>query len=254
MRAFAGIVLISLLAGCSSGSTTNLANRTVSALEVQEIVKANQERMHSLRGEGRISVENPALAQTASFELVLRKPDSILVNIEGPFGLKVGSALLTRQEFLFYNSLQNQLVSGSTNAVNLRRILRVNLAFDDVFNLFTGGIFLSDDLHAADETRVEDDQFVLLYRLEDGSRQYWIDPVSLMIRKIQSLDATGKLTLEQSFSDFQTVDSVTVPLRIRVLQPKERQRVALSYFDIAVNANPLQFPFSFPDNAQRVRW
>ncbi|MGB2867912.1 MAG: DUF4292 domain-containing protein [Bacteroidota bacterium] len=254
MRASAGMVLLLLLAGCASTGTTNLANRTVSAQEVQEIVRANQDRMHSLKGEGRISVENPSIAQSASFALVLRKPDSILLNIEGPFGLKVGAALLTRQEFLFYNSLQNQLVSGSTNAANLSRILRINIAFDDVFNLFTGGIFLPDDMRAPDETRVEDDQFVLLYRLTSGTRQYWIDPVSLMIRKIQSLDASGKLTLEQTFSDFQTVDGVTVPFRIRVLQPRERQRVALSYSDIAVNANPLQFPFSYPDNAQRVRW
>lgn len=254
MRPYAGAVLLLFLCGCASHSTINLGSRTVSSDEVQEIVRVNQGRMHSLKGEGRITVENPNLAQSGSFALLLRKPDSILVNIQGPFGFKVGSALLTRQGFLFYNSLQNQLISGSTSSANLNRILRVNIGFDDVLNLFTGGIFLADDLHDPDESRIEEEQFVLSYKVPEGRRKYWIDPTSLMIRKIQYLDAQGKLTLEQSFSNFQTVEGVTIPFQIKVIQPRERQLVALSYSDVSVNTEPMQFTFSYPSNAERVRW
>jgi hypothetical protein len=210
--------------------------------------------MRSLKGEGTISVETPSLAQSGSFALTLRKPDSVLLNLRGPFGIRLGIALLTRQGFLFYNSIKNQLISGSTNNKNLSRIFRVNLSFDDILNLFTGGIFFADDLHTPDETRVEEEQFVLFYRSGEGGRQYWIDPPSLLIRKIQFLDRDGKLTFEQSFSNFQTFDGVVLPSTIRVVQPKERQMVALVYSELSVNTDPIQFTLNIPSNAERIRW
>src|SRR3989304_4021289 len=125
-----------------------------------------------MHGEGRLNVETPDFAQSASFTLTLRKPDSILVKINGPFGMDVGSALLTRSDFLFYNSLQNQLISGTMNTANLGRLLRLNLTFDEIISLFTGGTFLQDDRDEPDRFDVEDDQFVMTYAYGSGTRKY----------------------------------------------------------------------------------
>jgi outer membrane lipoprotein-sorting protein len=194
------------------------------------------------------------MGQSGSFTLLLKRPDSLLLRLTGPFGLKLGTAFVTRREFQFYNSLKNQLISGPTNPENLSRILRVRMTFDDLTSLMTGGIFFPDDRRPPDETAVQEEQIVLMYHDTSGSRQYWIDPESLLIARIDHLDGGGKLTLEQQFSDFQTFQGTAVPRRIRLTQPRERRMVALNYSDLLLNTGPLEFTFSYPSTAEHIRW
>jgi len=246
----AAILLVLVLYGCAATSVRH-ADRSATPALLQEEVRQNHERVQALTGNGRIAIETPEMAQSASFELTLRKPDSLLVKIEGPFGLDVGSAMVTRTEFSLYNSMRNQRLVGSTNPSNLDRILHVQLDFDDVLNLFTGGIFLSEDRSAPSSFAIEDEEFVLTYERYDGTHRYWIDPESRQIARIQHLDSSGKLTLEQIFSDFRTIGGVTIPQRIRITLVRERRRVSVSYSDLDVNPTHLQFTFDVPSSASR---
>jgi outer membrane lipoprotein-sorting protein len=247
------VVLAFLAQSCASPPST-LRSRTISSDQVHDIVRANQMRMRTATGEGTISVETPTMAQSGSFTLTLRKPDSLLVNLRGPFGIKIGSALLTRQKFWFYSSLENRLYSGETSPTNLLRMLRVNLGFDDLLNLFTGGVFQQTDFGTPNETGVEDEQFTLVYRNDNGTHKYSIDPQTLLITKIQNLDGEGKLLFEQRFVNFQSIDSTEIPFNIRIVQPKERRMISVVYSDMALNKEALEFTFSYPQNAERVRW
>ena len=242
------------LVGCRTTSPMNLSNHPISYSEVQEITRSHHAHIHSMWGEGRVSVETPEIAQSGSFILTLQKPDSILINIQGPFGIKVGSVLVTRSEFLFYNSLKNRLITGSTNIENLNRILHVHLSFDDLLNLFAGGTFLENDFRAPDETYMEDDQVVFVFASSGTSRKYWIEPTTLYIQKVQFLDQSGKLTLEQTFNDFENVNGFAMPYTIRVIQPNTRQEFSLTYSEILVNTETLNFTFTIPSNAERIHW
>ncbi len=247
------VVLAFLAQSCASPPST-FRNRTITSDQVHDIVRTNQIRMRTATGEGTISVETPTMAQSGSFALTLRKPDSLLVTLRGPFGIKIGSALLTRQQFWFYSSLENRLFTGETNPTNLSRVLRVNLSFDDLLNLFTGGVFQQTDFGPPDQAGVEDEQFTFVYRKDNGTHKYSIDPQTLLITKIQNLDDQGKLVFEQRFVNFQTIDSTEIPFNIRIVQPKERRMISVVYSDMAINKEALEFTFSYPQNAERVRW
>ncbi len=240
--------------GCRTTNPLNLNNRSISYLEIQEIARSHHAHIRSIAGEGQISVEMPEIAQSGSFTLTLQKPDSILINLRGPFGIKVGSALVTRTEFLFYNSLENKVISGLPSTENLNRILHIELSFDDLLNLFAGGAFLKSDLRAPDETFIEDNQFVFVFISPEASRRYWIDPITLSIQKVQFLDQKGKLALEQIFGDFEKVDEIAMPFTIRINQPNAQRRITFAYSEISVNAEKLQFTFTIPKNAERIHW
>lgn len=231
-----------------------MGTRTVSPLQVHQTVSANQERMGSAVGDGTITIESPSIAQSGSFTLLLRKPDTLLVKLKGPFGIKLGSALLTSKDFQFYNSLENRLFSGETNARNLAKILRVSLDFADLLNLFTGGVFDEEDSGMPDESGVEDGHFFFVYRVKDGIHKYLIDPQTLLIAKVQHLDAEGRLVFEQRFLNFQTIDGTVIPFNIRIIQPRERRMVSVVYSEVAFNKQDLDFTFTYPRNAERVRW
>ncbi|HWP83389.1 MAG TPA: DUF4292 domain-containing protein [Bacteroidota bacterium] len=253
MRSSGRFLLILLIGGCAA-PTVRYADRSVTAEQVQESVRANYAALSTLLGSGNISVESPEMAQSGSFTLKLKKPDSLLVVLEGPFGIEVGAALVTRKEFLFYNSLSNKLFTGSTNAVNLSKMLRMNIEFDEMLSLFTGGLFFAEDQREPDDFQIEDEQFVLTFRNSTGSRRYWIEPEAMLIGRIQHLDQRGRLVIEQWFSDFQPSGETRVPRRMRVIQHRERRAVSVAYSDISVNTDPVDCTLRVPSNAERVQW
>jgi hypothetical protein len=207
-----------------------------------------------LNGSGTISVETPDMAQSGSFELLLRKPDSVLVTVEGPFGINVGSALITKNGFLFYNSLRNQLVSGDVTTKNLSRIFRVNMTFDDLITLFAGGSFLPGDEGEPESVSEEDNQVLFVYRSEAGMRKYFIDPALQLITRLQQLDQSGRLFLEARFERIKTAGEALLPRYIRITQHRTRQVVGIAFSSLEVNGEPLPLTLDVPSNAERVKW
>lgn len=254
VHAVLSIYALVALGGCASVPNANLANRAITPEMVQRIVRDNRERVHTLKGSGTITVETPDMAQSGSFDLLLHKPDSMLVQVQGPFGLHVGSVLLTRTDFLFYNSLKNQLITGTVNASNLNRIFRINLTFDELLSLFTGGSFFAGDIDASDSLMVEDNQFVLMHRNDAGSRRYWIDPTSLLITKIEHLDLNGELFFEERFENFRALGQTYLPRYVRLTQQLTRRVVAVSFSSFAINTGGVPLSLDVPTNAERVRW
>ncbi|MCX6132861.1 MAG: DUF4292 domain-containing protein [Ignavibacteriales bacterium] len=246
--------IIIVLSGCASIPTANLAGKAISPDVVQRTVKVNRERVQSLNGSGTITVESMEVAGSGSFELMLRKPDSILVKIAGPFGIHVGSALVTRSGFTFYNSLENQLITGSVNAVNLNRIFRVNLTFDELLSLFTGGSFFPGDDNKPDSLVIEENQLVMTYGNPAGTRRYWIDPATLLIAKIQHTDVKGKLVVEERFEKFRDVGGTSLPRQIRITQHQAHRVVAVAFSSLAIDADSSPLVLDIPTNAERVRW
>jgi outer membrane lipoprotein-sorting protein len=248
------VLVVVVMAGCASVPRADLAGKTVNPETVQRIVRGNYEKVRSMTGSGTISVETPELAQSGSFELFLRKPDSVLVRIEGPFGISVGSALITREEFVFYNSLQNQVVTGPVTSANLNRIFRINLTFDELLTIFTGGSFLASDDTTPEAVSVEDNQYVLTYQNSAGTRRYWLDPASLLITRIQHLDSKGKLYFEERYEKFRTYGDASLPRFIRVTQHTTQRMIGVTFSSLAINTGGVPLVVDIPKNAERIRW
>jgi len=248
------LVLLLSATGCTPSRIATIANRHISYQEVQEAVRHQQQYIHSLYGEGKISIETPTIAQSGSFTLYLRKPDSVLVKLQGPFGIKVGFALITRNEFVFYNSFENKIIRGTASEKNIERILHIRLTFDDMLNLLGGGTFFDDDRRTPDEMQIVEEQWTFVYKGHNVQRTYWIDPTTSLIGKIEQCDTNGKLLFEERFSHFQSVDGTDIPFNIRITQPREQQMLSVVYSDVSLNTTDWQFNFSFPPSAEQVRW
>lgn len=250
MRQIILLIIVVGLGACATGSRTD---RSLTPEAVGKAVVANYDRVNSLFGTGILSVETPEIAQSASFEIFLRKPDSVLVRIEGPFGIDLGQALLTKTEFFFYNSMQNRLLTGPSNPGNLGRFFRIQLAFDDLVSMLTGGVFLAGDRGDPDDFGIEDDEYVFTYRHPDGVRRYWVEPESFQIVRIHHLDPRGNLLVEQTFGKFVHVGEAVLPQVVRVTMRPERRRISIAYADLSLNPSSLSFRFDVPPDAERVR-
>ena len=101
------------------------ADRLVKKLE------ANRRKIKTFEGSGILNVVSPKLEAKATFEVYLKKPDSLKFIIYGPFGIDLAQALVTNSEFTFHDIMKN---------IDFQKGLRVNTScgftIDLVFSLF----------------------------------------------------------------------------------------------------------------------
>jgi outer membrane lipoprotein-sorting protein len=221
----------------------------------QEAHAAAEHRLRSIRtltGNGRLSIETPETAQSGSFSIAMRKPDSLYLQIQGPFGIKVGSAIVTRDTMRFYSALENRLYIGSSNANNLRRVFRFEVSFDDLMDLLSGGGFFSSDQRKPDSIFVEEDTDAYVYSVGASERRYLVDDAR-NIRRILFRDDRRRIILDESFGDTQSVDGIAFPFTLRLIRPVERQMLSLRFRSIQLNV-PAEFSFRTPANAEVIRW
>ena len=111
---------------------------------------------------------------------------------------------------------------------------------------------MPEDERAPDETRIEDDQYVMTYVSATEKRIYWIDPASLLIRKIQFTDANNVIHVLQQYDNFEMTNGITIPRDIQIAQPVQHQRITFSYSGVEVNVAPMEFPFNVPQSAEKI--
>ena len=105
----------------------------ISFEEIRARVNESSARLLSLDADGEISIDSPELSNTGSITVSINKPDSIFTKLEGPFGIDVADLLITRENFIYYNVMDNKVIKGMTTPSNLRYIMKVNVC--NVFDM-----------------------------------------------------------------------------------------------------------------------
>jgi hypothetical protein len=248
----AALVVLLGLWGCASAPAARTAVEGMTAERVVEAIRSNSGRLVRMEGSGKLMIDAPEVRESASFSLYLRKPDTVMIRVEGPFGIEVGSALLTSTSFTLYNSLRHQVLTGPSSAENLSRVLRMKITFDDVVELFTGAAPVSDADIAGQRVSIENQEYTFTTPGESGTRQYWIDPTTLLVTRLVQFGAGGNLMLEQRLGGYKTVNGVSVPSTVRFTQHAERRMLTITYSSLALNNDARPLRLRFPESAARV--
>jgi hypothetical protein len=228
------------------------SERLINRLEV------NRRRIRSFEGTGTISLKTSEINTTANFKIVMQKPDSISLTILGPFGIELAQALVTEDNFIFYDALQNTAYSGNVNDEILRTIFRINLSFNDLMDAFIGSVNLTDKLYRApDDYTVIYDEYVLTYKdtLQGTSTQYRVDIRELGIKNFWLRDlTTDKVLLEGKYTKFDLLESVAVPYRVEVLNRAQNQQMVIDYRNMRANNRNINIDFRIPGDATVIEW
>ncbi len=247
------LVLLLFLSSCAPKRLEIvLDTERVSASTLIGLVEANERKVQSIVGRGIVSFESPRLAGSASFELSMKKPDSLLAVFEGPFGIDLGLLFLSRQKYVMYNSMENAVVTGIPSARAIRSVIPFDLAYDQILSVFSGSFALPSDLHNLRRYAVVEDQFFLSFAHVDSTRNYWIDPAYLRVSRYEVRDSQQQLLLEARSSGFIEQDGVNIPKRISITFPQEDRNVSLYYSKVRLNDPGPSFVFSVPPNAHTV--
>ncbi len=248
-------ILILFIPGCIPSKPTDdieilPSERLINRLE------ANRRKIRNFEGQGTITIRSAAINNSASFRVVLQKPDSIYLTIMGPFGIELAQALVTRNEFLFYDALQNTAYQGFADDNILEEIFKINLSFSDLMDAFIGSVNLTEKLYKTpNKYEVDYDQYILTYidSVKNSTTQYKVDIRQLGITGYRLTDPKG-VVLEGKYSNFKILESVAVPHSINIRNQKENQTVTIEYKNLAANQSNIFIDLKIPSDAVHIKW
>jgi outer membrane lipoprotein-sorting protein len=245
------LALLLIFSSCSPRrSEIALRPSEVPPSTLVRLVDAADAKLVSMTGSGTITFESPENAGSASFDISLRKPDSLLVAFEGPFGIDVGTLFLSRQLFVMYNSMENRVISGVPTARAIRSVVPFDMTYDQILNAFTGAFPIAEGGIMPLSYTVNDEQFRLVFACGSDSCCYWVDPADLLVRRYERHDSTGQVVMEATSSGTIEDGSVRMPRRITVSFPEERRRVTIHFSRAQLNPPSVSFAFFIPPNAR----
>lgn len=247
-------ILFSVLQGCVPSKPTEeveilAADRLVTKLE------ANRRKIRTFDGSGSISVQTPSFSNSASFNIIVSKPDSIYLSIEGPFGIELANALITKQNFQFYNAMGNTLYRGETSSDILKEIFRLNISFNDLLDALVGSVNLTQRLYKVpDDYMFNQNQYEIAYldSSEQSKVKYIVDLRDLGIREFTIQSFSGTEILKGIYSGFTSVEGVAIPKRIVITNKKDKQTIEINYSDFKVNDGKTRIKFEYPEDADII--
>jgi len=220
-------------------------------------LEANRRRIRNFEGQGTITINSSSLQNSATFRIVMVKPDSVYITFFGPFGIELAQAVATSSNFIFYDALQNTAYVGESDSDVLQNIFRINLSFSDIIDAFSGSVNLSSNLYKApDKFEVIYDKYILTYLNPEKSLTsvYKIDVRKLGITEYSLNSEDGLINLQGKYSDFQIFENVAIPYKISIFNRADNQKIDVEYRKIAVNKKDIQIDFRLPDDASIIKW
>jgi hypothetical protein len=244
-----------LLYSCSAPPRVVLDPDRVSPADLVSTVRANHIKKSTLQARGSISIETAEFANSGRFTMNLKHPDSLLINLRGPFGINVGTVFLSQTRFLFYNGMANQAIVGDPRSDILRSFLRMDVDASTVMDLFLGGNgLLFTERRFPDEFTVDGDQYLLIFRSAAETRRYWIDPALQVVTRAVYSDTNDRPVMEERFDRFTRTDGVTMARTVRVISHRERASLSFSYDRLDFNTTNLSFGYTIPRTAEIIEW
>jgi len=220
-------------------------------------LEANRRKIKNFEGIGVFEIESDQYSNSANFQIVMQKPDSIYFSILGPFGIELAQALVTKENYIFYDALQNTAYRGQVNDDILKNIFKINLSFTDLLDAFIGSVNLTPNLYKQpDNYSVDGEQYVLTYiNKEDELKSvYRVDIRQLGITDYSLTSFDKTIDLEGKYSKFELIENVAIPFNIEISNKVLNQDVKIKYKNIYANSKGLKVKFELPDDAEIIEW
>lgn len=250
------IIIIVTLDGCVPSKPIE-EEELLSSERLINKLEANRRKIKNFEGVGVFEIDSEQFSNSASFQVIMQKPDSVYFSVLGPFGMELAQALVTKENYIFYDALQNTAYRGSVDDDVLQNIFKINLSFSDLLDAFLGSVNLTQNLYKQPTNySIEGQEYVLTYNDEKNQMTsvYRVDILQLGITNYKLFSFDESINLEGNYSKFELIENVAVPFNIEVTNKVENQKVKIRYKNIFANAKGLKVKFDVPPDAQIIEW
>lgn len=250
------IIVILIISGCVPSKPV-YEEEILPADRLVKKLEANRRKIKTFEGSGIINVQSPEIDAKASFEVYLKKPDSLKFIIYGPFGIDLAQALVTQSEYVFFDVMKNVVYKGRNDSNILKKIFHIDLSFGELIDAFAGAVNLTSKLRLEpDKFDLNKDNYFLTYydSLAGKQSNYEIKINDLSIRNYKLYKTPNILVFEGNYSDFDYVDRVAIPYQTTIENKISNQKVFIDYRNISVNDKINKMTLDIPADAKIRIW
>lgn len=249
----AAALLTVLLTSCAPPPALVPDTARTPAPELLRRVRSDGERLHTLSGKGSIAFESPELSGSAFFTVAMRRPDSLLLTLEGFLGMDLGFLFVGGDRFVLYNTLENKVIEGPATSSGLRTLVPIDITPRNFIDALVGRYVAGLEDGQLMEYRIDDGLFHVTVREGNGTVQGWIDPASLLVARYTRQDSTGSPLVDAETGSYVERDGVFAPRRITLAFPRSGRQVSVTYNTLTVNDPEPEFSFVVPSSARRSK-
>jgi outer membrane lipoprotein-sorting protein len=249
-------IFIILFDGCVPSKPTEDVELLPSERLINKL-EANRRKIKNFEGIGVFEIESDQYNNSANFQIIMQKPDSIYFSVLGPFGIELAQALVTKEDYVFYDAIQNTAYQGNVTDDILRNIFKIDLSFSDLLDAFIGSVNLTPNLYKQPNNySVDGEQYVLTYVDKDNelTSVYRVDIRQLGITNYTLTSDDKTVDLEGKYSKFELIENVAIPFSIEISNKVQNQEVKIRYKNIIANSKGLKVKFELPDDAEIIEW
>jgi outer membrane lipoprotein-sorting protein len=242
--------------GCAPSKPVQI-ERAIAPDRLVKRLEANRRKIKSFSGTGSISIKTNEMSATSTFLVEIKKPDSAKISFFGPFGIDLAYAIVTPQNFQFYDVINNTLYHGKIRPGVMKEILKVNINFEDLINIATGAVNLTNQLSSEPNTAEAFDDLYRLTYIDSSSNKaniYYVKPDALEIREYQQNDRMGKKIIDANYSNFRKVEDIPVPEKVSLHDLENEQLIKIEYRTIEVNKEIGNLKLKIADDAKIIQW
>ncbi len=248
---------IFIIIGCSSEKKISTTEKIIPANRLLRKMEGNRRKIKTFKGTGTIRVKSEKFSGKTSFEILIKKPDSIKISIYGPFGIDVAHGLFSNGSFVFYDVLKNRVYTSSESKDILQTLFKIDLSFEDLLDSFTGAVNLTSKLRSEPtDYEILEDIYNLTYidSSENKKSIYRVTKEDLKITEFLVLSLAGKELLSGEYSRFRDYDDVPIPSELLIRNKDKRQSLNVEYKRIIVNEQIKSLSIQLPTDIELIEW
>lgn len=238
------------LAGCAPTKEVHRRNADRSERQIIDAVNSHARAITTFQAKGSIAVESPSFMNSGSFELWVKKPDSVRVDVQGPFGIRVASGLFAAGRYIFYNSFKNEVTEGEIGDDEMPAFMNIQISPKDIIDTFCGMRGFPGE--EPDSLSMTDNSYVLYFHDHVGTTRYYVNDKTLYVTGVEHVDSTGAVWSEERFDFDRRDDDTVVPQSIHLIHNNLETAVSLTYETVHVNGPIGEMALTIPPDARRA--
>jgi outer membrane lipoprotein-sorting protein len=250
------IMFVAFIAGCVPSKPV-YEEKTASFERLIRKIEVNKRRIKTFYGIGSLGVFSKEENLNGNFEVYIKRPDSLKIVIYGPFGIDLAQVLLTKDNFKFYDVMNNTLHTGKLNNDVLKKIIKMNISFSELYESLTGAMSFSDRLSTVPAILNNSDGTLELTYIDSTANRkniYKVNSADLTVNSYKVTNMQNKEILTGAYQNYKSYDEIAIP-RNTVLEYKEnKQKLTIEYRTIEVNKVLDNIDFSVPDDVKLIKW
>lgn len=246
------IVLVSVITSGCFHSPKPVFNSEMTPAEISLSLEHTVSSIKTFSASGVISVESPSLSQNVGFTLTSRGQDSVRIILEGPFGIRAGAGLFSRNSFKVYSALNNTLYQGSSQKQLAGFPIINNVPIGVLISALNGIQFFSSSAEP-DSFLFNNGLYRFVYLQNTGVKDiYEFDGFSQRILRYDRFDANGKAVwnLRYQYTKNDTTQQIPKITAIRI--PSKDISITIEFGEAQYNAAVPAYSIETPDDAETV--